>query len=52
VAQACNHSCGGEGNQEDHSLRLAEAKSSQDPISIHGRVQWYVLVLSYAGKHK
>jgi hypothetical protein len=33
VAHACNPSCSGGSNQEDRSLKPAQANSSQDPIS-------------------
>jgi hypothetical protein len=36
----------GDGDQEDQSLRPAQANGSRDPISTHGWDWWY------AGKHK
>jgi hypothetical protein len=45
VSHACNPGYFGGGDWEDHGSRPAGAKSSQDPISTNGWVQWCVPVI-------
>jgi hypothetical protein len=52
VTQDCNSSYSRGGDWEDCGLRLAQGKSSQDPISTHVWVKWHMPVIQLSGKNK
>jgi hypothetical protein len=52
MAQTCNPTYSGGKDQEDHSLRPAQTKSSWDPISANTGHGGTHLSSSYGGKHK